>query len=186
MQKERFFSPQSPIAPGTSLSYTEAMKPELQKPNFEIRPASIDDLAPIFHLGEQLFRADAVSNLYRTWDEFAVTSQYNAEPEFMLVAVTGTRDVVGFAIGSMIEKAATAWNYGHLVWLGVRPDFAGKGVGSALFDAFRDLIQTYGVRMMLVDTQADNDAAIRFFENKGFTNPIGHIYMTLNLGSHEP
>jgi len=35
--------------------------------------------------------------------------------------------------------------------------------------------------MMLVDTQADNETAIRFFEKKGFTNPIGHIYMTLNL-----
>lgn len=100
----------------------------------------------------------------------------------MLVAVTDDDTVVGFAIGSMIEKAATAWNYGHLVWLGVRPDFAGKGVGSALFDAFRDVIQEHGVRMMLVDTQADNATAIRFFKKKGFTNPIGHIYMTLNLG----
>ena len=153
-----------------------------QNDDFEIRPAGIDDLASIFHLGEQLFRADAVSNLYRTWDEFAVTSQFNAEPEFMLVAVTEDDAVVGFAIGSLIEKAATAWNYGHLVWLGVRPDYAGKGVGSALFDAFRDVIQEQGVRMMLVDTQADNEAAIRFFEKKGFTNPIGHIYMTLNLG----
>ena len=153
-----------------------------QNDDFEIRPAGIDDLAAIFHLGEQLFRADAVSNLYRTWDEFAVTSQFNAEPEFMLVAVTEDDAVVGFAIGSLIEKAATAWNYGHLVWLGVRPDYAGKGVGSALFDAFRDVIQEQGVRMMLVDTQADNEAAIRFFEKKGFTNPIGHIYMTLNLG----
>ncbi len=153
-----------------------------EKESYEIRPASIDDLAGIFHLGEQLFRADAVSNLYRTWDEFAVTSQFNAEPEFMLVAVTDSEKVVGFAIGSMIEKAATAWNYGHLVWLGVHPKFAGRGVGSELFDAFRDLIEAQGVRMMLVDTQADNDAAIRFFEKKGFNNPIGHIYMTLNLG----
>ena len=159
------------------------MKPDSNISDFEIRPAGIDDLAPIFHLGEELFRADAVSSLYRTWDEFAVTSQFNAEPEFMLVAADMQDQVVGFAIGSMIEKAATAWNYGHLIWLGVRPDFGSKGVGSALFDAFRDVIREHGVRMMLVDTQADNEGAIRFFENKGFTNPIGHIYMTLNLGS---
>lgn len=160
------------------------MKNEEQK-EFEIRPAGIDDLAAIFHLGETLFRADAVSNLYRTWDEYVVTSQFNAEPEFMLVAVADNNTVVGFTIGSMIEKAATAWNYGHLVWLGVQPDYAGKGVGSALFDAFRNVIKERGVRMMLVDTQADNENAIRFFENKGFTNPIGHIYMTLNLGASE-
>lgn len=152
------------------------------KMDYTIRLAGIDDLAGVFHLGEALFRADAVSNLYRTWDEFAVTSQYNAEPEFMLVAVAG-QSLVGFAIGSLIEKAGTAWNYAHLIWLGVHPDYAGQGVGSALFDAFQDLVREHEIRMMLVDTQADNEAAIRFFKSKGFTNPIDHIYMTLNLGN---
>ena len=33
----------------------------------------------------------------------------------------------------------------------------------------------------MVDTQADNESAIRFFEDKGFSNPIDHVYMTLNL-----
>jgi ribosomal protein S18 acetylase RimI-like enzyme len=159
------------------------MKTQNEKPDYEIRAAGIDDLAAIFHLGEMLFRADEVSNLYRTWDEYAVTSQFTSEPEFMLVAASAEKGVVGFAIGSSIEKAGTAWNYAHLVWLGVHPDFSSQGVGSALFDAFRDLVQKQGIRMMLVDTQADNKPAIRFFERKGFTNPIDHIYMTLNLGN---
>ncbi|MCA1808220.1 MAG: N-acetyltransferase family protein [Kiritimatiellia bacterium] len=148
--------------------------------NIEIRPACIDDLAAIFHLGEELFRAEAVSNLYRTWDEYAVTSQFNSEPEFMLVA-NAEEKLVGFIIGSLIEKAGTAWNYAHLIWLGVHPDLAGLGVGSSLFDEFRSLVRKHEIRMMLVDTQADNEAAIRFFQSKGFTNPIDHIYMTLNM-----
>ena len=35
--------------------------------------------------------------------------------------------------------------------------------------------------MLIIDTRADNEAAINFFRNKGFVNPIDHIYMTLNL-----
>jgi len=40
------------------------MKPANPLLNLMIRPAEIDDLAAIFHLGEDLFRADAVSNLF--------------------------------------------------------------------------------------------------------------------------
>jgi ribosomal protein S18 acetylase RimI-like enzyme len=151
-------------------------------PNFEIklRIATIDDLSAIFHLGERLFTSQEASNLYRTWDEYEVTHLFNSEPEYMVVAHIDEQ-VVGFLLGSIIEKRYTAWNYGHLLWLGVDPDFAGQGIGGRLFDRYRDLVQAAGVRMLLVDTQADNDHAIRFFRARGFTNPIDHIYMTLNL-----
>jgi len=38
-----------------------------------------------------------------------------------------------------------------------------------------------GVRMILVDTSADNLPAIRFFEKHGFSNIQEHVYMSLNL-----
>lgn len=148
--------------------------------DIDIRPASIDDLAAIFHLGEKLFRAEDVSNLYRTWDEYEVTGMFNSEPEYMLVAEVAD-SVIGFALGTVIEKPGTAWNYGHLVWLGIEEAFARRGVASMLFDKFRRLMQKHGVRMLMVDTQADNEDAIRFFMKKGFSNPIDHVYMTLNL-----
>ena len=151
-------------------------------PNFDIklRIATIDDLSAIFHLGERLFTSQEASNLYRTWDEYEVTHLFNTEPEYMWVAHIDEQ-VVGFLLGSIIEKRYTAWNYGHLLWLGVDPDYAGQGIGGRLFDRYRDLVKGAGVRMLLVDTQADNDHAIRFFRAKGFANPIDHIYMTLNL-----
>ena len=37
-----------------------------------IREMNIDDIAPIFHLGEQLFTSDLYPYLYRTWDEWEV------------------------------------------------------------------------------------------------------------------
>lgn len=148
--------------------------------DIKIRTATIDDLSSIFHLGERLFTPQAVSNLYRTWDEYEVTHLFNSEPEYMLVADVDNR-VVGFLLGSVIEKHNTAWNYGHLVWLGVEPEMARQGIAGRLFEQFRNLVQEAGVRMLLVDTQADNDQALRFFERKGFANPIDHVYLTLNL-----
>lgn len=150
----------------------------------EIRIATIDDLASIFHLGEQVFTSQSFSNLYRTWDEYEVTLLFNSEPDHLLVAECDGR-VVGFSMGTVIEKARSAWSYGHLLWLGVDPSFARMGVGGMLFDRFRAMMQEQGVRMLLVDTQADNEAAVRFFTRKGFENPTDHIYMTLNLDKED-
>lgn len=148
--------------------------------DIDITTAGIDDLAAIFHLGERVFTPQEVSNLYRTWDEYEVTHVFNTEAEYLLVAKI-QQHVIGFAVGTVIEKARSAWSYGHLVWLGVDPDYARSGVGSMLFDRFREIMEDAGVRMLLVDTQADNEAAIKFFKKKGFQNPTEHLYMTLNL-----
>ena len=148
--------------------------------NIDIRSASIDDLAAIFHLGEKVFTSQEFSNLYRTWDEYEVTTLFNSEPDYLLVAEVD-ETVVGFAMGTTIEKARSAWNYGHLLWLGVDPDYARGGIGKMLFNRFREIMEEKGVRMLMVDTQADNDPAIEFFRRQGFENPTDHVYMTLNL-----
>ena len=148
----------------------------------EIREATIDDLAPIFHLGEKMFTSQQSANLYRTWDEYAVTTLFNSEPEFMLVADYDNK-VIGFALGTLIEKNRSAWTYGHLLWLAIEPEYARQGVASELFNSFRKTITNAGARMLMVDTQADNAKAISFFKSKGFEKPIDHVYMTLNLES---
>ena len=38
-----------------------------------------------------------------------------------------------------------------------------------------------GVRMIIIDTDADNKAGIHFFKKMGFDNIQKHVYMTLNL-----
>lgn len=146
----------------------------------QVRTATIDDLGAIFHLGEAVFTSQAFSNLYRTWDEYEVTSLFNSETEHVLVAESDGQ-VVGFAMGTVIAKARSAWNYGHLLWLGVDPAYARQGIAGQLFERFRDLMEEEGVRMLMVDTQADNDPAIRFFTQRGFENPTEHVYLTLNL-----
>ena len=145
-----------------------------------IRSVQIDDLAGIFHLGEEVFTSQEVSNLYRTWDEYEVTRLFNSESEYMLVA-EDKGEVIGFAMGTVIEKYGSAWNYGHLLWLGVNRNYGRMRIGSRLFDRFRQIMEEKKIRMLMIDTQADNEAAIRFFRGKGFENPTDHVYMTLNL-----
>lgn len=149
--------------------------------NMIIREMEIDDLAKVFHLGEKLFTAREVPNLYRTWDEYEVVSLFQSDPEFCLVAEVEDQ-IVGFALGTTISKSRSAWKYGYLYWLGVEPAFHGYGVATKLFYGFRDLMLEDGVRMLLVDTEADNLPAIHFFRKMGFGHPQQHIYLTLNLG----
>ena len=89
--------------------------------------------------------------------------------------------LVGFALGSMLQKSNSAWTYGHLVWLGIDSDFQRDGVASKLFRHLRQRMAANGVRMILVDTEADNAGAIKFFKKMGFNNPAQHVYLSLNL-----
>ncbi|NLI83498.1 MAG: GNAT family N-acetyltransferase [Deltaproteobacteria bacterium] len=146
----------------------------------EIRNMEIDDIASVFHLGERLFTAREVPNLYRTWDEYEVINFFQSDSEFCLVAEVDEQ-IVGFALGTTVTKSHSAWKYGYLVWLGIDTEFRGYGIASKLFNRFRDLMLEDGVRMLLVDSEADNLPALHFFRKMGFGNPQQHIYLALNL-----
>ena len=148
----------------------------------------IDDVAPVFHLGERLFTASEVPNLFRTWDEYEVINFFQNDSESCLVAETGddrTEGIVGFVLGTTVTKNHSAWKYGYLVWLGVDPAFHETGVGSRLFKRFRDLMLAEGARMLLVDSEADNLPALHFFRKMGFGHPQEHIFLALNLDPHK-
>lgn len=140
----------------------------------------IDDLPRVFHLGERLFTSQRVPNLYRMWDQFEVTSIFQDDPELCIVAEI-EETLAGFAVGTTYKKYHSAWKYGHLIWLGVDPEYTRFRVATKLFRNFRDIVQDMGVRMLLIDTDAENAPALEFFKKMGFGNPRNHIYMTLNL-----
>ncbi len=146
----------------------------------DIREMTIDDFAEVFHLGEELFTSDYSSSMYRTWDEYEITTLYNSDSELCLVAELD-EEIVGFALGTTVDKNNSAWKYGYLVWIGVRPGLQKKGVGDGLFNEIKKRMMEQGVRMVIIDTDADNAAGIRFFKKHGFGNIQKHVYMTLNL-----
>lgn len=145
-----------------------------------IREMTIDDFPEVFHIGEEVFTADYSQSLYRTWDEYEVTTLFNSDNELCLVADTGEK-ILGFALGTTVEKHNSPWKYGYLVWLGVRRGLQQGGVGSGLFKEIKRRMKEQGVRMIIIDTSADNEPAIRFFQKQGFNDTQQHVYMSLNL-----
>jgi ribosomal protein S18 acetylase RimI-like enzyme len=146
----------------------------------EIREMKIEDVPAVFALGEKLFPADGWPNLYRLWDEYQVIDLFASDGETCLVA-EHENGIVGFALGTVIEKRRSAWTYGYLLWLGVDPSIGPRGVGSRLFNRIQELFEEHGVRMLLVDTAADNGAALAFFRKQGFGNEQGHVFLSKNL-----
>jgi ribosomal protein S18 acetylase RimI-like enzyme len=146
-----------------------------------VREIGIDDIAPIYHLGEELFTSDLYPYLYRTWDEWEVIGLYNTDPEYCLVAET-EGELAGFVLGTIITKAS--WTYGYILWLGVNPKFQRQGVADKLVDKIIARMIEDGVRFMLVDTDPTNTPAVKFFNRKGFGNMRQHIFLSMNLSKH--
>jgi len=147
-----------------------------------IRNMEIDDLAPIYHLGEEIFTSDLYPYLYRTWDEWEVIGLYNTDPEYCLVAEIDEQ-LAGFILGTIINKAT--WTYGYIIWLGVSPNFQRLGVGDKLVDKLVERMIEDGVRFMLVDTDPANIPAVKFFTRKGFGNTRQHVFLSMNLSKHD-
>ncbi|MCS6813907.1 MAG: GNAT family N-acetyltransferase [Cyanobacteria bacterium] len=159
----------------TSTSYTD------DSDTLNIRDMQIDDIAPVYHLGESLFTSDLYPYLYRTWDEWEVIGLYNTDPEYCLVAEIADQ-LAGFVLGTTISKAS--WIYGYIIWLGVTPQFQRRGIADRLVDKIVERMIEDGVRFMLVDTDPANVAAVNFFTRKGFGNTRQHVFMSMNLSKH--
>lgn len=155
------------------------MKDETNIP-VKIRNMRIDDLADVYHLGEKLFSLREYPTLYRTWDEFEVVTFFSNDPDYCLVAEIED-SLAGFVLGTIIDKQNTSMMYGYLVWFGVDNEYQASGVGSLLFDYYKELMREAKVQKMLVDTSADNEKALSFFAGKGFHSPRDHVYLLLDL-----
>ena len=159
-------------------------KPHSSPKDVNIREMTLQDLPGIFALGERLFPADKWPALYRTWDEYELAVHFASDSETCLVAELDGA-VVGFALGTLLEKRMSSWTYGYLLWLGVDPDLARNGVAARLFGAMTDLFIKLGARMIMVDTDAENEPALAFFRNQGFGQETPHVFLSRNL-THDP
>jgi ribosomal protein S18 acetylase RimI-like enzyme len=148
-----------------------------------IREMELEDLPLVYALGEAVFTADRWPSLYRTWDEYEPVTLFTSDGEFCFVAEFDG-SLVGFALGSLIDKRKSAWSYGYLTWLAVAPEHARSGIASELVEAITEAYIRAGARMMIVDTDAENEAAINFFRRHDFGNDDRHVYLSKNLTGH--
>src|SRR4030042_2784386 len=133
-------------------------RPRKRKAKTNIRQMEIDDISAVYHLGEQLFTSEEFPILYRTWDQYEVTDYFTSDPDYCLVAKTEPDGkIVGFAIGTTIEKEGTAWKkYGYLSWIGGAEDFQRTNLGIRLYKRLEQRLRKDGVRMIIADTDAEN------------------------------
>ncbi len=147
-----------------------------------IREMGVDDIAPVYHLGESLFTSDLYPYLYRIWDEWEVIGLYNTDAEFCMVAEVDGQ-LAGFVLGTIISKAS--WVYGYIIWLGVSPAFQRRKIADKLVDKLVERMIEEGARIMYVDTDPSNLPAMKFFNRKGFGNARKHVFLSMNLTKHE-
>ncbi len=146
-----------------------------------IREMEIDDIASVYHLGEQLFTSDEFPILYRTWDPYEVTEYFGSDPEYCLVA-EAKGVIVGFLLATTIEKEGTAWKkYGYLAWIGVDEAFQRNRLARRLYKDLEKRLGENGVRMVIADTDGDNEAAIAFFQSIGFSTRAQHLWLSKTL-----
>jgi hypothetical protein len=84
-----------------------------------IREMEIDDFPEVFHIGEEVFTVEYSQSLYRTWDEFEITTLFNSDTELCLVAEMGGTSPVfpwGLRSRSITPPGSTAtwsgWGFG--------------------------------------------------------------------------
>jgi ribosomal protein S18 acetylase RimI-like enzyme len=147
-----------------------------------IREMEIDDLSAVYHLGEKLFTSEEFPILYRTWDPYEVTDYFTSESEYCLVAETEDKKIVGFVLANMIEKEGTAWKkYGYLTWIGVDADYQRTNLGQRLYNKVEDNFQKEGARMVMADTDAENEGALSFLNAMGFSARAQHVWLAKTL-----
>jgi ribosomal protein S18 acetylase RimI-like enzyme len=148
-----------------------------------IRQMEIDDVSPVYHLGERLFSSEEFPILYRTWDPYEVTEYFSSNPDYCLVAETEAGGkIVGFILATTIEKEGTAWKkYGYLSWIGVDEIFQRTKLGLRLYRELEKRLREDGVRMVIADTEAENEQAIAFFRRIGFANSRQHVWLAKTL-----
>ena len=73
---------------------------------------TICDLAEVYELGLSQVDAESWPMLYRSWDEYEVTTRFHVDGEYCLVAENNDEDssrrIVGFVLGSVVSKPGSA------------------------------------------------------------------------------
>ena len=133
-----------------------------------LRPMTVDDLPSVMGLEEELFAPDTWTEamyrdeLSRGDTRYYVVAEFHLEGEDDDEPEGGAPVLVGYAGLIAYDDEA------HVATLGVAKALQGEGVGSLLLD---DLLAEADRRspVVLLEVRADNEAAQRLYQRRGFT-----------------
>ena len=131
----------------------------------EIRVFRQDDFEEVITLWERC-------DLLRPWNdrEMDIERKLNHDPDLFLVAEVGG-EVVGSVMGGYDGHRGSAY------YLGVHPDYRGRGIANALINRLEKKLIARGCPKIQLVVREDNDTVIEMYEKLGY-----EIQNVTNLG----
>jgi ribosomal protein S18 acetylase RimI-like enzyme len=139
-------------------------------PSVPLRRAHHHDRAAVLALDHRAFRP------FWRLDERGLDDALHATPSHRFRVGIGPEGITGYAI------YGRAGRRGYLQRLAVDPPCRGTGLGSALVVDGLRWLRRWRVERVIVNTQLDNDAALRLYEGLGFRRqPVGLSVLSTGL-----
>ncbi|SMB43530.1 putative acyltransferase with acyl-CoA N-acyltransferase domain [Serratia proteamaculans] len=122
----------------------------------EIRVFRQDDFEEVITLWERC-------DLLRPWNdpEMDIERKLNHDPDLFLVAEVGG-EVVGSVLGGYDGHRGSAY------YLGVHPDYRGRGIANALISRLEKKLIARGCPKIQLMVREDNDTVIEMYEKLGY------------------
>ncbi|CAI0850100.1 GNAT family acetyltransferase [Serratia liquefaciens] len=122
----------------------------------EIRVFRQDDFEEVITLWERC-------DLLRPWNdpEMDIERKLNHDPDLFLVAEVGG-EVVGSVMGGYDGHRGSAY------YLGVHPDYRGRGIANALISRLEKKLIARGCPKIQLMVREDNDTLIEMYEKLGY------------------
>jgi ribosomal protein S18 acetylase RimI-like enzyme len=122
----------------------------------EIRVFRQDDFEEVITLWERC-------DLLRPWNdpEMDIERKLNHDPDLFLVAEVGG-EVVGSVMGGYDGHRGSAY------YLGVHPDYRGRGIANALINRLEKKLIARGCPKIQLMVREDNDTVIEMYEKLGY------------------
>ncbi|MGL9724292.1 GNAT family acetyltransferase [Sodalis sp. (in: enterobacteria)] len=122
----------------------------------EIRVFRHDDFEEVITLWERC-------DLLRSWNdpEMDIERKLNHDPDLFLVA-----EVAGEVVGSVM--GGYDGHRGSAYYLGVHPDYRGRGIANALISRLEKKLIARGCPKINLMVRSENDAVISMYEKLGY------------------
>jgi len=157
----------------------------------KIRPMNLEDLDPILSIdhkiramGKAITYANLTTERIFTIDRKAgrltrpvsyadlITGDIGGLMEFGRVAEIDGH-VRGFILGRVAHMGEAATEVGHILILGVHPEFWRQGIAKGLVNALCEKYRSRGIRRVHIGLDQRDKELIGFFEKMGFS--VGHL-----------
>jgi ribosomal protein S18 acetylase RimI-like enzyme len=166
-----------------------------ESPNLKIAEAGVSQVAHIASIGKKSFR-HAFGHLFLNRDELLGYLEFTYDPVKLMNSVKKANNIyllayaggipAGFAklknhsLNEFIESPVQM----ELQKIYVLPEYQGAGVGDALMQEIKNIVNGIHPDHLWLDTHVSNEKAIRFYSKHGFQK-VGNYFFTIGTQNFE-